>query len=74
MIVNAIDGERINIAARWTKHDESAVLRGHSTLDPKNLRERDFGHSATADGGDAGAAEMVKRDTLAIGTDDFLDR
>ena len=35
---------------------------------------RYFGHAAAADGRDAGAAEMLERDALAVGANDLLDR
>ena len=65
MIVDAVDGERVDVAAGGPKDDQAAVLLGDVAFEPEDVGERDFGHAAAADGGDAGAADMLERDAIS---------
>ena len=66
--------ERIDVAAGRPKHDQGAVLLLDLAFEAEDFGKRDFGNAAAADGRDAGAAEMLERDALAVGADDLLDR
>ena len=62
MIVNAIDRERVDVAAGRVKDDEGTVLLVDPALQAEDLGERDFGHAPAADCRHSGAAEVLKRD------------
>ena len=74
MVVDAVDGKRVDIASARAKHDEPALGFGDVALQAEDVGERHFRYAPAADGRDAGAAEPFQRHRFAIGTDDFLDR
>ena len=61
VIVDAVDGERINVAAGRAEHDQSTVLYFDLAFEAEDLGERNFGDAAAADRCDAGAAELLER-------------
>src|SRR5438270_6864048 len=74
MVVDAVDGERIDVAAGRAEHDQSAVLHLDVAFKAEDFSKRDLGNAAAADRRDAGPAYVLERDRLAIGADDLLDR
>ena len=71
--MNAIDGERVNIAARRPQDDQPAVLLVDLAVESEDCGERNFGDAAAANRGDACPAQMFERDRFAIRTNDLFN-
>ena len=74
MIVDAIDREREDVAPGGLEHHQRALVVAERAGQAEDVGERNLGHAAAADGGDARAADAVERHRRAVGADDLLDR
>src|SRR4029453_9047116 len=74
MVVDPIDGERVNVAAGRTKHDQRALVVTDLARKSEHIGQGDFRHTAAAVGGPAAPADFLQAYAAAIGTDDLFDR
>ena len=74
VIVDSVDCERIDVAAGRAENNKAAVLLRNIALKTQHIGQSDFRNPAAADRGDAGAADFLEDDGLAVGPDDLVDR
>ena len=73
VIVNAIDRQRINVAACGPKDHQGAVLLRDRAVDAKDGGKRNLGNAAAADGRNTGTAQIFEHDRFAVSANDLLD-
>ena len=74
MVVDPVDRERIDVAARGMENDERPFLILERAIEAEDVRERHFGDTSPADPRYSRSANLFEGDRFSIGPDDLVDR